>query len=162
MLLINPLLLLFAIIVLVGLSGAALIHTIVDAIRFRSWSKLIESTGTAAYQLDIFGNVAYAPLLNAYFIREGGYHFGVKDETVSSALGKNWTLGSLTWLGEGCVGMLNLLDRDHCYKYIIGSWHLPKPGRIAAWKTLVFSVILAVIVTLILKGFLFILSRIIA
>jgi hypothetical protein len=142
---------LFAVISCAGLALAAFVMTIVDAIRYKEKpGRLADSLFQGAYALDVFGNTAYPSLLNALFLKKGCYHFGARDETISSVLGKNWTLGTLTWLGLGCAGLLNLVDADHCYKYIQGYWDLQKPaGRIPWQLTAVFALILL----LVLAGF---------
>ena len=103
----------------------------------------------AAYEVDVLANYLYAPMLNAYFIRRGGYHFGKYRETISSALGKNWTQGTLTTVGLGLVGLLNALDRSHCYRYIEGEWPaLPEPPRVPRWKTQLFLLLTGVLMGL--------------
>jgi hypothetical protein len=136
----------FAAVLCVGLAPLALIHTIIDQIRYGSRSRLADSFHQGAYALDVYANVTYPSFLNAWFLKKGGYHFGAEDETISSALGKNWTLGRLSVIAQGCVGLLNLVDRDHCFKYIKGNWNHPKPAPVAAWKTLLFTTLLVIVV----------------
>ena len=101
------------------LSIPALIHTIFGAIRRKGKSEyVLQSFFAGAHALDVFGNVAYATFLNDWFIRKGGYHYGRRGETISSATGKNWVAGKLTWMGLGLCGLLNWIDTDHCWKYI--------------------------------------------
>lgn len=99
----------------------ALLHTIVGAIRWKGKGEYVKAAFfRGAHAIDVFGNVAYATFLNDWFIRKGGYHYGAKGETISSATGKNWVNGRLTWLGLGLCGLLNWIDPDHCWKYIEG------------------------------------------
>lgn len=144
---ISFLLFLFARVMTFGLECLAFVHTIVDQIRFGGdQRRLQQSLFNGAYALDVYGNTTYGSLLNAYFLKKGGYHFGVQEETISSALGKNYTIGKLTLLGEGCAGLLNLLDKDHCYKSIKGDWAYPKPAQgVVWWKTALFTTLLSII-----------------
>lgn len=70
---------------------------------------------------DIYGNVAYPELLSLLFSRGDAYPFGLPYEKITSAIGKIWILGRATKLGLGLVGFLNLVDKDHCWKYLEGS-----------------------------------------
>ena len=71
-----------------------------------------------AIAVDVFGNYAYRATWNLLFRKEGGYLFGDKRETISSALGKNQRGGTLTKIGSGMCWFLSTLDKDHCLKYI--------------------------------------------
>jgi len=57
---------------------------------------------TGAIGLDIFANYEFRTLWNAMLRKKGGYYFGVKGETISSALGKknqlNNTLSIPGWI----------------------------------------------------------------
>ena len=53
------------------------------------------------------------------------YKFGVDGETISSALGKNQLMGTLTKEGKMLVNILNKLEKNHCVKWIdesVGDW----------------------------------------
>jgi len=52
-------------------------------------------------------------LLNVLWIKKGGYPFGNRDETISSALGRNRRLGTLTVLGRGIDAFLDRIDPQH-------------------------------------------------
>lgn len=67
---------------------------------------------------DAYYNVICAELFNAFFIQNGGYHFGKRKETISSALGKNQERKKLTKLGVWFSGILSIIDKDHCLKNI--------------------------------------------
>ena len=67
---------------------------------------------------DAYYNVVCAELFNAFFIQKGGYHFGKRKETISSALGKNQERNKLTKLGIWFSGILSIIDKDHCLKNI--------------------------------------------
>lgn len=121
----------------------ALIHTIIGSIRWKGGISYIKDAFMAgAHAIDVYGNVAYATLLNDYFIRKDGYHFGRTGETISSAVGKNWVGGTLTWLGLGLCGLLNLLDKDHCWKYIEGrDSNMVKPKAVKPTYTIAFVIV---------------------
>ncbi len=69
---------------------------------------------SSALGLDIHANREFRSLWNKYLRVDGGYLFGVKGETISSALGKNERDGTLTKTGEKLIRLLNWLDKDHC------------------------------------------------
>ncbi|MGA9651951.1 hypothetical protein, partial [Pedobacter sp.] len=136
------------------LAPVALLHTVVGAIRYGGKYRYVDSAFLrGAKALDVFGNVAYATFLNDLFIQKGGYHYGNECETISSATGKNWVTGKLTWLGLGLAGTLNLIDKDHCWKYIDGDKDLfhaiGYPGKVKWYYTFSF-----ISISVILFGFL--------
>jgi len=63
--------------------------------------------------IDQLGNVLMQHLLNALWVREGGYLFGNRDETISSALGKNKTQQTLTGFGRLIDSILEFIDPNH-------------------------------------------------
>ena len=71
-----------------------------------------------ALSLDKFGNREYRTLWNKILRKETGYEFGVVDETISSALGKNQRDGTLTGAGKVLCFILDTIDKDHCRKSI--------------------------------------------
>jgi 8-oxo-dGTP pyrophosphatase MutT (NUDIX family) len=66
-----------------------------------------------AISLDQLGNVLMQHLLNFLWIKKSGYPFGNRDETISSALGRNKQEKSLTPFGEGIDRLLDVLDPNH-------------------------------------------------
>lgn len=68
--------------------------------------------------IDQMGNVALEFGLNAVLITKNGYQFGNKMETISSALGKNQVVGTLTKLGWVLVNILDWINPNHCIKAI--------------------------------------------
>jgi 8-oxo-dGTP pyrophosphatase MutT (NUDIX family) len=66
-----------------------------------------------AVSVDQLGNVLMQHLLNALWIKKGGYRFGNRDETISSALGRNKKLDSLTRFGKLIDKILDKLDPNH-------------------------------------------------
>jgi 8-oxo-dGTP diphosphatase len=66
-----------------------------------------------AISIDQLGNVSMQHLLNLLWIKEGGYYFGNRDETISSAIGRNKKLGTLTIFGRGIDKLLDTIDSNH-------------------------------------------------
>ncbi len=66
-----------------------------------------------AISIDQLGNVLMQHLLNILWIKKDGYKFGNRDETISSALGRNKKLGTLTTFGRFIDRILDLIDPDH-------------------------------------------------
>ena len=66
-----------------------------------------------AVSIDQLGNVLMQHLLNLLWVKKGGYRFGNRDETISSALGKNKAQGTLTGFGKAIDAILDLIDPNH-------------------------------------------------
>ncbi|MGB5189501.1 NUDIX hydrolase [Robiginitalea sp.] len=66
-----------------------------------------------AISVDQLGNVLMQHLLNLLWIKQGGYSFGNRDETISSALGRNKRSGTLTGFGRAIDRLLDLIDPNH-------------------------------------------------
>lgn len=66
-----------------------------------------------AISIDQLGNVLMQHLLNFLWIKKGSYKFGNRDETISSALGRNKERNTLTGFGKFIDAILNLIDSDH-------------------------------------------------
>ncbi|MBT8179718.1 MAG: NUDIX domain-containing protein [Eudoraea sp.] len=66
-----------------------------------------------AVSIDQLGNVIMQHLLNMLWIKKEGYKFGNRDETISSALGRNRVLGTLTGFGRLIDKILDLIDPNH-------------------------------------------------
>ena len=66
-----------------------------------------------AVSIDQLGNVLMQHLLNLLWVKKGGYRFGNRDETISSALGKNKAQGTLTGFGKAIDDILDLIDPNH-------------------------------------------------
>lgn len=71
-----------------------------------------------ARSIDVFANVEAQELFNDVLIKNGGYKFGNKLETISSVLGKNQRDGTLTRVGKGLRILLDKIEEDHCLKSI--------------------------------------------
>tara|TARA_R110002051_G_scaffold161407_1_gene233014 strand:- start:3303 stop:4118 length:816 start_codon:yes stop_codon:yes gene_type:complete len=66
-----------------------------------------------ATSIDQLGNVLMQHLLNTLWIKSSGYKFGNRDETISSALGRNKQLKSLTSFGILIDLILDKIDPNH-------------------------------------------------
>lgn len=66
-----------------------------------------------AISIDQLGNVLMQHLLNDLWIKKSGYKFGNRDETISSALGRNKKLNRLTLFGKVIDRILDVIDPDH-------------------------------------------------
>lgn len=67
-----------------------------------------------AFAVDILGNVMGQHLWNFIFIKNEGYKFGNRRETMSSVLGKNQRNNTLRWCGKTIVLILELFEKNHC------------------------------------------------
>ncbi|MDC6352383.1 NUDIX hydrolase [Zeaxanthinibacter sp. PT1] len=82
-----------------------------------------------AISIDQLGNVLMQHLLNVLWIRRGGYPFGNRDETISSALGRNKELSRLTVFGRAIDRLLDLIDPNHSLNSI--DYYIePSPGTV--------------------------------
>ena len=69
---------------------ANLLVVLYKTIRVRGlWKSVNSNFLMLAQQIDIFANVSFPILWNTLLKNKNGYSFGVKKETLSSALGKN-------------------------------------------------------------------------
>jgi hypothetical protein len=71
-----------------------------------------------AIDIDRFGNHNFRTLLNLTLRKNNGYAFGNINETISSALGKNKQMGTLTLTGKALCKTLHFFDRNHCEKSV--------------------------------------------
>ena len=107
-------LLFFISIVLMILTGPlGLIYGLFYSLVKSGFSGIGEFLLKIAISVDQLGNVIMQYLLNTLWIKPGGYHFGNRDETISSALGKNKRLGTLTAFGRLVDGILDKIDPNH-------------------------------------------------
>lgn len=130
----------------------AFFHAVFGAFRFKTgWKHFSLACLNAALAKDIAANVAYSSLMNDLCIRKGGYHFGRYGETLSSAIGKNWSNGTLTWIGKSLCGFLNFIDfrnwknGGHCWMAIENPSYYRKPLRIPFYYTLLFPLLFTLI-----------------
>lgn len=66
-----------------------------------------------AISIDQLGNVMMQHLLNILWVKKGRYNFGNRDETISSALGRNKKLDTLTRFGNAIDRLLDTIDPNH-------------------------------------------------
>ena len=77
------------------------------------WNKLGEYFLIFSIAIDVAGNVALGPLFNLIMIKKNGYKFGNRKETISSVLGKNKKLNTLTKKGLILSNILDKIDPNH-------------------------------------------------
>lgn len=92
---------------------------------------------STAKNIDIWANKEFRATWNARLVQAievdsviiYPYKFGVDGETISSALGKNELMGTLTDEGKRLVKILNALETNHCILWIdksVGEWVDPR------------------------------------
>ena len=122
MLVLNIGLVIFALYLLRYLLVPAIIATAIVAFFNRSVGSGIDNMSdyfrSVAISVDQNGNVICGPLFNLMLINKNGYKFGNPDETISSVLGKNQVLNTLTFIGRGLNSLLSLIEKDHSIKSI--------------------------------------------
>jgi ADP-ribose pyrophosphatase YjhB (NUDIX family) len=111
--LIGVLLFLISVLLLVITGPLGLIYGLLYTLFRRGITGVGEYLLKIAISVDQLGNVIMQHLLNALWIKKGGYPFGNRDETISSALGRNKKLGTLTGFGKAIDGFLDLIDPNH-------------------------------------------------
>ena len=94
------------------------LFTLIEAARRGSIGKalgyLSNAATTLALSIDLMGNVIVRDLMNRALIKgESRYEFGNYRETISSVLGKNKALGTLTGSGRALANLLNRIDPGH-------------------------------------------------
>lgn len=74
-----------------------------------------------AIAIDNTGNVMMQHLLNDFLLikRPTTYYFGNKKETISSVIGKNSLMNTLSSLGKALNAFLNWIDKDHSFNSIM-------------------------------------------
>lgn len=97
-----------------------LINVIVVLIKYsndRGFLKVLDQYFfTEAISIDIFANESFRTLWNSTLRKSGGYKFGKKGETISSALGKNQRAKTLSWFGWILVYILWAFDSQYWKK----------------------------------------------
>lgn len=114
---VNPffglLLFLISVILLLVTGPLGFIYGIFHGLFTRGFKGIGEYLLKIAISIDQLGNVLMQHLLNALWVKDGGYKFGNRDETISSALGKNKEKQSLTVFGKLMDKILDFIDPDH-------------------------------------------------
>ena len=80
---------------------------------------LTSTLHSLALWLDQIGNAVCRDLFNRLLIEKDWYKFGKVQETISSVLGKNQMLDTLSLWGRILVSILELFEGDHCLKSIV-------------------------------------------
>lgn len=110
---IGLLLFLISIVLLIITGPLGLIYGIFHSLFSRGIRGLGEYFLQIAVSIDQLGNVLMQHLLNVLLIKPGGYPFGNRDETISSALGRNKQNGTLTGFGSSIDSLLDWIDPNH-------------------------------------------------
>lgn len=149
-----------ALILVVFLFIPGILHAIYGAIRWGNTRRRIAYYfRNSALTIDIAANTLFDQMLNDWFLRRNGHHFGKRGETISSALGKNQCLNGLTWFGKGLASILDLIEKDHCWISIDDeSYHevYEKPKRISRLTTFLCLVLFILILLGLYKLLIFI------
>lgn len=111
--LIGILLFLISIVLLVITGPLGFIYGILRSLFTKGFKGLGEYLLQIAISIDQLGNVMMSHLLNALWIKKQGYKFGNRDETISSAIGRNKRLGTLTAFGRSIDTILDKIDPNH-------------------------------------------------
>ena len=71
---------------------------------------------STARSIDVWANYEFRKLWNTILVKKNVfyYEFGIKYETISSALGKNKRINSLSKAGKLLVFVLDKIDKNHC------------------------------------------------
>jgi len=114
---VNPfiglILFLISIILIVVTGPLGFIYGIFHTLFTKGFSGIGEFLLKIAISIDQLGNVLMQHLLNLLWVKKEGYKFGNRDETISSALGKNKQNNTLTGFGKTIDSILDIIDKDH-------------------------------------------------
>ncbi|SIS86923.1 hypothetical protein SAMN05421766_104508 [Zobellia uliginosa] len=110
---IGALLFLISIILLLITGPIGFIYGIFHSLFTRGAKGIGEYLLKIAISIDQLGNVMMQHVLNLLWTNENGYKFGNRDETISSALGRNKKLGTLTAPGKLIDKILDTIDPNH-------------------------------------------------
>jgi hypothetical protein len=110
---IGLLLFLISIILMVLTTPLGFVYGIFHNLFTKGFSGIGEFLLQIAISIDQLGNVVMQHLLNTLWIKKGGYKFGNRDETISSVIGKNKQLRTLTLFGKNMDKILEFIEADH-------------------------------------------------
>ncbi|NJB72614.1 ADP-ribose pyrophosphatase YjhB (NUDIX family) [Saonia flava] len=111
--LIGFLLFLISIVLLVLTGPFGFIYGLFHSLFAKGFTGLGEFFLKIAISIDQLGNVLMQHLLNLLWIKKDGYKFGNRDETISSALGRNNKMNTLTSFGQFIDKILDIIDNNH-------------------------------------------------
>jgi len=110
---VGVLLFLISIVLFVVTGPIGFVYGIFHSLFTKGFRGLGEYLLKIAISIDQLGNVMMQHLLNLLWIKNGGYKFGNRDETISSALGRNKKLKTLSTFGSLIDKILDVIDSDH-------------------------------------------------
>lgn len=110
---IGALLFLISVVLLVVTGPLGFVYGLLHSLFSRGLKGVGEYLLKIAISVDQLGNVLMQHLLNLLWVKKGGYQFGNRDETISSALGRNRQLGTLTSFGLAIDAFLDRIDPQH-------------------------------------------------
>ncbi len=110
---IGVLLFLVSILLLTITTPIGFLYGVLHSVSTKGFRGIGEFSLKMAISIDQLGNVIMQHLLNALWIRSNGYKFGNRDETISSALGRNKQLNTLTKFGKFIDAILDKIDPNH-------------------------------------------------
>jgi hypothetical protein len=115
------LLFLIALLLLVTTTPIGFLYTLIRQFVLAKFKTLGAFFIESAIALDMAGNVMMQHLLNDCLLvkKKDTYYFGNKKETISSVIGKNNLVGSLSATGRALNAFLNLIDKGHTFDSII-------------------------------------------
>jgi len=111
--LIGSLLFLISIILLVVTGPFGFVYGLFHSLFTKGFKGFGEYLLKIAISIDQLGNVLLQHLLNVLWINKAGYKFGNRDETISSVLGRNNKLKTLTGFGKAIDRFLDAIDPNH-------------------------------------------------
>jgi ADP-ribose pyrophosphatase YjhB (NUDIX family) len=127
--LIGLLLFLISILLLAITGPLGFIYGILHSLFTRGVKGLGEYLLQIAISIDQLGNVLMQHLLNLLWIKPGGgYAFGNRDETISSALGRNKRNATLSVFGRWMDALLDRIDPNHTLNSI--DYYIEPRGQI--------------------------------
>ena len=100
------------------ISPFAFVFALVVPSKTGRWKTIQKYLFRIAISIDQAGNVVCATFFNWILIDSDGHKFGDEDETISSVLGKNKKLGTLSKWGMFLDAILSLFDENHSIKSI--------------------------------------------
>lgn len=144
-LIINIILFIVAVILTVLLFLPSIVYSIFDVIKYGSvYRRLNYYFLNSAVSIDIMANSVFSNMLNGILIKKGGHYFGSKNSTISEAIGINFCIGKLSFVGLGLCGILNMIHKNHCYNSITDQEFLkkyPEPKKIPSYITIIITLI---------------------
>lgn len=110
---IGLLLFLISIVLIIITGSLGFVYGFFHSLFTKGFSGMGEYFLKISISIDQLGNVMMQHLLNLLWVKKGGYKFGNRDETISSALGRNNKLNTLTGFGKFIDKILNAIEQEH-------------------------------------------------